>query len=94
MSRKFFILAAGLVSAAALVPLPTQGRATESEVVLNLDPSLDNPRNSEGAFVALKSGSSLFPVEPPHSFPDTTEDENRLSRGNSVTLPNRWLTAG
>ena len=65
MSRKFFILAAGLVSAAALVPLPTQGRATESEVVLNLDPSLDNPRNSEGAFVALKSGSSLFPVEPP-----------------------------
>ena len=94
MSRKFFILAAGLVSAAALVTFPTLGRAAESEVVQNLDSSPDNPRNSEDAFMALKSGSSLFPVDPPHSFPDTIEDENRLSRGNSVTLPNRWLTAG
>jgi hypothetical protein len=43
-----------------LVTLPTQARAAENEIVLNLDPSRDNPRNSEGAFVALKSGRILF----------------------------------
>ena len=54
------MLVAGLVSAAALVTLPTRAWAAENEVVLNLDPSQDNPRNSEGAFVALKSGRILF----------------------------------
>jgi sialidase-1 len=34
--------------------------AGENLVVLNLDPGPDNPRNSEGAFVTLKSGRILF----------------------------------
>jgi hypothetical protein len=35
-------------------------RAGGSDVVLNLEPSKENPRNSEGAFVQLTSGRVLF----------------------------------
>ena len=35
-------------------------RAAENEVVLNIEPSKENPRNSEGSFVRLKSGRVLF----------------------------------
>ena len=40
---------------------PTGLRANEENaVVLNLDPSKDNPRNSEGSFARLKSGRLIF----------------------------------
>jgi Neuraminidase (sialidase) len=40
---------------------PTDLRANdENTVVLNLDPSKDNPRNSEGSFARLKSGRLIF----------------------------------
>ena len=42
------LLAAGLSSAA------------ENTVVLNIEPARENPRNSEGSFVTLKSGRILF----------------------------------
>jgi len=35
-------------------------QAADNTVVLNLEPKPDNPRNSEGAFVTLKSGRILF----------------------------------
>jgi len=47
-------LALGLATA---VPLT---RAEENQVVLNIEPSKENPRNSEGSFVRLKSGRVLF----------------------------------
>ena len=34
--------------------------AADNEVVLDLNPSKENPRNSEGSFVTLKSGRILF----------------------------------
>lgn len=34
--------------------------AAENAVVLNIEPSRENPRNSEGSFVTLKSGRILF----------------------------------
>ena len=99
MSRKFFILAAGLVSAAVLVILPTQSRAAENEVVLDLDPSPDNPRNSEGAFVALKSGRILFlytrfhggadDASPAHIVRIHSDDDGRTwSREHRIVVEN------
>jgi sialidase-1 len=35
-------------------------QAADSTVGLNLDPTRDNPRNSEGSFITLKSGRILF----------------------------------
>ena len=35
-------------------------QAADNSVVLNLEPTKDIPRNSEGAFIALKSGRILF----------------------------------
>ncbi|MEI8040921.1 MAG: sialidase family protein [Verrucomicrobiota bacterium] len=58
--RRQFLRTTGLVSAAALLSLPTRAADTGNETVLNLDPTPDNPRNSEGSFVALKSGLILF----------------------------------
>ena len=99
ISRKFFILAAGLVSASALVTLPTQAWAAENEVVLNLDPSRDNPRNSEGAFVTLKSGRILFlytrfrggadDASPAHIVRIHSDDEGRTwSREHRIVVEN------
>lgn len=34
--------------------------AEENQVVLNLDPTKENPRNSEGSFAGLKSGRLIF----------------------------------
>ncbi|MBI5774596.1 MAG: exo-alpha-sialidase [Verrucomicrobia bacterium] len=47
----FFALWLGLAAASI---------AAENQVVLNLEPSAENPRNSEGSFVTLKSGRILF----------------------------------
>ena len=43
-----------------MLGLSRTAHATESVVVLNLEPSRTNPRNSEGSFVTLKSGRILF----------------------------------
>jgi sialidase-1 len=60
MNRRQFLRATGIVSAATLFSLSTKAADSGNEVVLNLDPTHDNPRNSEGAFVTLKSGRILF----------------------------------
>jgi len=49
------LLIAGTLLVCALVCF-----GAENSVVLNLDPTKENPRNSEGAFVTLKSGRILF----------------------------------
>jgi hypothetical protein len=60
MNRRHFLRAAGTVSAVAALGLRQPTWAAENSLVFNLDPSLDNARNSEGAFVTLKSGRILF----------------------------------
>jgi Neuraminidase (sialidase) len=40
--------------------LSTFALAANNDVVLNIEPSKDNPRNSEGSFVTLKDGHVLF----------------------------------
>ena len=60
MNRRQFLRASSIFSAATLVSFSTWAAGSENEVVLNLDPTRDNPRNSEGAFVTLKSGRILF----------------------------------
>lgn len=52
--------AAGLASAGAALCLGRSTPAAENTVVFNLEPRPDNPRNSEGAFIALWSGRILF----------------------------------
>lgn len=47
-------------SAVVAVSLTLSAVAADNEVVLNLDPSPDNPRNSEGSFATLKSGRVIF----------------------------------
>lgn len=53
-----------LLCAAALALLPVSGRANpedpRNQITLNLEPNAGNPRNSEGSFIALKSGRIAF----------------------------------
>lgn len=47
--------------AIVLAAVTTIGTAApENQVVLNIEPTKENPRNSEGSFVTLKSGRVLF----------------------------------
>ncbi len=50
--RLFLILAALL--------LPLAGQAAENLITLNLDPTKEHPRNSEGSFATLASGRIIF----------------------------------
>lgn len=56
MTRTFLfaLLSLGIVAAH-----PTHA-ANENDVVLNIEPTKENPRNSEGAFLRLKSGRIIF----------------------------------
>ncbi len=59
--REFMKMGALLPQAAILAARPSAwSAARENEVVLNLEPNAANPRNSEGSFVALRSGRILF----------------------------------
>lgn len=50
-----------LLALLALAPLaPAAIAATGNAITLNLEPTQENPRNSEGSFVALKSGRIAF----------------------------------
>ena len=60
MNRRQFVRFAGVASGAVLLAGPRAFAATTADSVLDLDPGPDNPRNSEGAFVTLKSGRILF----------------------------------
>ncbi len=60
MNRRDFLRASVLLSAAALPRWASGAAVTENRVVLDINPSSENPRNSEGSFVALKSGRILF----------------------------------
>ena len=60
MNRRQFLRTTGILSAATLLSLSAKAADSGNEVVLNLDPTHDNPRNSEGSFVTLKSGRILF----------------------------------
>ncbi|MCY3019142.1 MAG: sialidase family protein [Planctomycetota bacterium] len=48
------------LTALGLLVLSLAACAADNDVVLNLEPSRSNPRNSEGAFVTLKNGRVLF----------------------------------
>jgi sialidase-1 len=54
------LLMLGLNGLAAAVADPTEVALAPKEKVLKLAPGPDNPRNSEGSFVTLKSGRILF----------------------------------
>jgi hypothetical protein len=60
MNRRQFVRTTGIVSAVTLLSLPTKAADSENEGVLDINPTHDNPRNSEGSFVTLKSGRILF----------------------------------
>ena len=60
MNRRQFLRTTGIVSAVTLLSLPTKAADSENEGVLDINPTHDNPRNSEGSFVTLKSGRILF----------------------------------
>ena len=58
-SRHLFALTG--LAACLLRPLAASGApAPENQVVLDIESTKENPRNSEGAFVTLKSGRILF----------------------------------
>jgi sialidase-1 len=62
MTRRNFppSLAAALLSFSCLIGLSVHAAEPVNEVVLNIEPSREHPRNSEGSFVTLKSGRILF----------------------------------
>lgn len=57
MKRNLYALLCLLVSLAATAALTA---ATLGETVLNIEPTKENPRSSEGAFITLKTGRILF----------------------------------
>ncbi|HWQ93813.1 MAG TPA: sialidase family protein [Clostridia bacterium] len=59
LTRRQFLKTTGLTAIAAGAGLPLAA-LNEDQPVLDLNPSPENPRNSEGAFVALASGRILF----------------------------------
>ncbi len=59
MNRNFF-LKTSIIFLVAFSVLRLPAAEAGNEIVLNLDPTRKNPRNSEGAFVTLKSGRILF----------------------------------
>ncbi|MBI5394351.1 MAG: exo-alpha-sialidase [Verrucomicrobia bacterium] len=52
--------ASPLLSLTVLFTVAFSTLAADNAVVLNLDPSKENPRNSEGSFATLKSGRVIF----------------------------------
>jgi len=60
LNRRQFVRLTTLASGAIMLGCLSTARAAEGEFVFNLDPSRDNPRNSEGSFITLKSGRVLF----------------------------------
>src|ERR1017187_6270670 len=55
------IMRLAMLALALLLPLAAGGvLPPENRVVLDIESSEENPRNSEGAFVTLKSGRILF----------------------------------
>jgi hypothetical protein len=60
ISRRQFMRVGCLASAVALAGWQPTAHAEDNNVVFNLEPSEKYPRNSEGSFVALKSGRILF----------------------------------
>lgn len=60
INRRKFLQAAGLLCATELISPFSLARAAENISVLDLNPTKENPRNSEGAFVTLASGRILF----------------------------------
>src|SRR4051812_19335141 len=59
IARREFLRVAIISAMAGLSGLSSLN-AAEAQIVFDLNPSKDNPRNSEGAFVSLKSGRILF----------------------------------
>jgi sialidase-1 len=59
MNRNLFVKT-GLLFLVVVSFVSLQAAEAPNELVLNLEPTRGNPRNSEGAFVTLKSGRILF----------------------------------
>jgi hypothetical protein len=60
LNRRNFLRLTAIGSVASCTVLSIKGEVSDQAVVLDLDPSKDNPRNSEGGFITLKSGRVLF----------------------------------
>jgi sialidase-1 len=59
MNRRQFLHVTTLASGAAFMGA-AMAKADDNQFIFDLDPSPENPRNSEGAFVTLKTGRILF----------------------------------
>lgn len=60
MNRRHFLHSTLLTATATGLALTASAASAENEIVLDLEPSPEYPRLSEGAFVALKPGTLLF----------------------------------
>lgn len=69
----------GLITASGLIGLTHNAQAVENVAVFDLNPSKENPRNSEGAFVTLKSGRILFFYTRFHGGADDASPANIVS---------------
>src|SRR5688572_18857962 len=79
MNRRNFVQTTGLLSAAGLIGLNPFAHAAEEDAVLDLNPNKENPRNSEGSFVTLKSGRVLFFYTRFHGGADDASPANIVS---------------
>lgn len=78
-NRRQFVQSAGLLTAAGMMGFTPSLRANDNDSVLDLNPSKENPRNSEGAFVSLKSGRILFFYTRFHGGADDASPANIVS---------------
>jgi sialidase-1 len=77
--KSSMLVTAGVLFAAGFVGLIPLTQAAENISVLDLNPSKENPRNSEGSFVTLKSGRVLFLYTHFHGGADDASPANIVS---------------
>ncbi len=60
MNRRRFLQNSGVLAGAALLSLSARAREAPTEATLDVEPTPEHPRSSEGAFLPLQSGRLLF----------------------------------
>lgn len=80
MNRRKFVQTSGLLTAGGWIGLARPlAHAAENDGILDLNPNKENPRNSEGAFVTLKSGRIVFLYTRFHGGTDDASPANIVS---------------